>query len=376
MRKIVIDGANGYVASHFINELLIQNYEVVALVRDGRGNSSAERMEYALAEINNFKSINLKNLKVYSYSLLNEDFSISKEELGNIFNEKVDYFHFAACLKFSEKDRDEIFDTNVNGVENSIKTFLKYSLPESRFFFISTAYSCGKMPQLFEEKFYSNEDIAGFRNYYEQSKRFAENVVKKYIEKSNLNGYVIRLSQVTGDNKSGVTITDFGIFDFVKRVYNFSKRYPNETVRISVFPDSTQNLVSIDNIVTYFMRILILNELPSIIHFVGKKSIKNGQIIECICKLLPINIIQDTTLEKENMNAIEKIIAAGMSFTGGYTNTNFLFDTKNLDGIISSYENEVTVLSLYKMLEYFIAGLSTKKRSSIVISHSLNIVSI
>ena len=363
MKKVIINGANGYVASHFTKKLLSQNYEVIALVRDNKKASSTNRMIDTLSEIDDYNDANYSNLKVYSYSLLEENFSIPTEQLEEIYSGNPDFFHFAACLKFAAKDKDEIFETNVDGVENSIKVFLKYATPASRFFFVGTVYSCGNMAGLFEEKFYEDDDITAFRNYYEQSKRFAENIVKKHIEQNNLNGYIIRLSQVVGNNKSGVTITDYGVFDFVKRICGFCNKYPDETVRISIDPESTQNLISINNVVNCMMKVLTEHELPLIINFAGRNPIKNDNIIKHICKLLPIDIIQNKTLETANLNIKERIIAVGMTFTGGYTSTNILFDSKNIDAITGTSENEITEQSLYKMMEYFIDKLQNKKLS-------------
>ena len=360
MKKVIINGANGYVASHFVKKLLSQNYEVIALVRDNNRATSMDRMIEVLSEIDDYKGVNYSKLKVYSYSLLEENYSIPTEQLEEIYSGNPDFFHFAACLKYAAKDKGEIFETNNDGVENSIKTFLKYTRPASRFFFIGTVYSCGNMNGLFEEIFYDNEDITAFRNYYEQSKRFAENIVKKYIEQHNLNGYIIRLSQVVGNNKSGVTITNYGVFDFVKRINGFCNKYPNETVRISIDSESTQNLISINNVIDCLMKVLIEHELPLIIHFVGRNSIKNDNIIKHICKILPINIIQNKALETVNMNNKEKLIAIGMKFTSGYTSTNILFDSKNRDEITGICENEITEQSLYKMLEYYIGKLQKR----------------
>ena len=353
MRKVIINGANGYVASHFVNELHSQNHEVVALVRDSSKLSSAERMDISLAAINNGNK-NRTNLTVESYSLLDKNFSISEHKLKNIFNRPVDYFHFAACLKYNTRDKNEIFKTNVDGVENSIKTFLNFAKTGSRFFFISSVYSCGNFSELFEEKFYANEKIGGFRNYYEQSKRYAENVVKEYIEKHDLKAHVLRLSQVVGNNQSGVTLTNYGIFDFAKKIHILSNKYPHETVRIRVDPDSTQNLIPIDNTINYLMKISKLEEIPVIVNFIGKKSIKNDHIIKNISNLLPINLVQDKTINRESMNALERMVSAGMSFTGLYANTNLNFDSKNLDMYFSPNGNEVTEKSVQKMLEYFI----------------------
>ena len=233
----------------------------------------------------------------------------------------------------------------------------------SRFFFISTAYSCGTFSGLFEEKFYANEDISRFRNYYELSKRVAENIVKKHIDKNGLNGHIIRLSQVVGDNKTGVTKTDYGIFDFTKRIHSLAYKYPNKTVRVHANPDSTQNLIPIDTVIGYLMRTVAVNEIPVIMNFISKNPIKNIHIINSICKLLPINIIPTKNIDREDMDALERLISVGMSFTGGYNNTNILFDTKKLDKVIISDDNEVNEHTVYKMMEYFINKLSEKKRA-------------
>ncbi len=366
MKTIFINGANGYVASNFINKLLTQNYKVIALVRASSKYSSDERMREALSEINDGEYKNIKNLKVYSYSLLDDNFSIPQKHLEDIFEGDVDYFHFAASLKFDLKSKDEIFETNLKGVENSIKVFSKYASKSSRFFFIGTAYSCGKISGLFEEKFYADEDISSFRNYYELSKRVAENIVKKHIDKSGLNGHVIRLSQVVGNNKTGVTKTDYGIFDFAKRIHSLAYKYPNKTVRVHVNPDSTQNLIPIDTVVGYLTRTIEVNKVPVIMNFISKNPIKNIHIINSICKLLPIKIIPTKNIDREDMDALERLISVGMSFTGGYNNTNILFDTKQLDKVIISDDNEVNEHTIFKMLEYFIKKLSEKKKSNVL----------
>ncbi|RLD69733.1 MAG: Male sterility [Bacteroidetes bacterium] len=366
MKTIIINGANGYVASNFINKLLSKNYNVIALVRAKHKYSPYERMEGTLSEINDGRYVNIEKLKVYSYSLLDEDFSLPEKQLKDIFCGDVDYFHFAASLKYDLKSKDEIFRTNLGGVENSLNVFSKYANGSSRFFFISTAYSCGNISGLFEEKFYENEDISGFRNYYEQSKRFAENIVKKHIETNHLKGHVLRLSQVVGNNKTGVTKTDYGIFDFAKRIYILANRYPNKTVKVQVDPDSTQNLIAVDTIVGYLTRTVEVKKVPVIMNFIAKNSVKNIHIINGVNKLLPITIIPTQNINRTDMDALERVVAVGMSFTVGYIKTRLLFDTKNLDKVILSGRNEANKHTVFKMLKYFIDNLSEKKKSNVL----------
>jgi len=363
MKRIVINGANGFIASNFIFELLNQGYEVVALVRSESDLLSRQKMVNALMEIKGEGGFKDENLKVYNYSLLETGFFMTSNQLAEIFSRDVDYYHFAASLKFSEKTKDEIFLTNISGVENSIKVFLKNASINSRFFFISTAYSCGNAISIFEEKFYSNEDISNFRNYYEQSKRYAENVIKKYVQDKALNAYIIRPSQVVGNSITGVTKTDFGIFDFTKRICSLAYRYPNETCRIKTDPDATQNLIPIDTVVYYLMHTVTSAKLPRIMNFVAKHSIKNSDIIKSICEILPITIIPYKLLEERDMTIIERLVNIKMSFTGEYCETRIQFDTAGVDKLVSTNGNEITYESLQKMMNYFIGNFQKRVKS-------------
>ena len=366
MKTVVINGANGYVASSFIANLLKTGYKVVALVRPNHKHTPEERMNKVLTDINEGENINTKNLSVYAYSLIEKDFAMEEKFLKKVFGTSVDYFHFAASLKYDEKSVDEIFATNIEGVRNSIDLFLKYASKKSRFFYIGTAYSCGKYDAVFEEKFYKNEPISAFRNYYELSKRYAENIVKSSIEENNLNGHVIRLSQVVGNHKTGVTKTDYGIFDFSKRVYNLASRYPNEVVRVHVDPDSTQNLIPINTVVNCLTEIVKSGAVPKIINLVAKKSVRNEHIINTLNEVLPITLIPQKKLERNSMNSLERLISIGMSFTGSYTETNLKFDTAQRDKIIQpAGDGELNDENVFAMLKYFVESLSSGKRRTV-----------
>jgi nucleoside-diphosphate-sugar epimerase len=353
-RKVVINGANGYVASNFVVELLKQGYQVVALVRKKKNASANIRMREALIEMSDDDSVDVDQLKVYDYSLFKPNFNLSDSVLKEIFGGAVHYFHFAASLKFDFSSKDEIFGTNMQGLTHSVETFLKFSGPNSRFYFISTAYSCGRLNGVFREQFYDNEEIAAFRNYYEQSKRFAENRLKQYIEEQDLNCSILRISQIVGNRLTGVTKTDYGIFDFSKRIQRISKMSPNSTLRIQVDAKSTQNLLPIDTVVSYFISIIEAKEVPVIINIVSKEPFPNQYIIDILEDILPIKLVANIDLKPEEMNKIEKIMAVGMSFSGAYINIDPKFETKNLDAIVKHAQPEVTVEEVHKMIRYFL----------------------
>ena len=69
---------------------------------------------------------------------------------------------------------------------------------------------------------------------------------------------------------------------------------------------------------------------------------------------MPVEIVPQKDLNKDVLNRKERMIAAGMSFTGVYAKTQLQFDTTNLDKLIFSNGNEITRESLHRMIEYFL----------------------
>ena len=365
MKKIVIAGANSFVASHFVHELLVQGFDVVALVRGSGERTATERMNRALIDTQLEYPGHPENLTVLNYALLDQGFGLSNDDLERIFRDGVEYFHFAASLKFDYQSKEEIFETNVDGLHNALTIFDQYSKPDDRFFFISTAYSCGVFSGIFQEKFYPEDDISSFRNYYEQSKRIAENALKAYMEQNGTNAHVIRLSQVVGNSRTGVTITDYGIFDFARRIQALSREYPNQTIRIHVDPEANQNLIPIDTVAQDLMALLEVDSIPTILNFVANQPVENQKIIQNISDLLPVDLIPLKNISADEMNELEQMVLAGMSFTGNYIDTDLHFDTHHRDRVLPSYQREVSAESLNSMLTYYLHRAHEKHKMKV-----------
>jgi hypothetical protein len=155
----------------------------------------------------------------------------------------------------------------------------------------------------------------------------------------------------------------YGIFDLAKRLHKIASSHPDNSLRIKVDPNGTQNLIPIDKVVEALMNMLNTSELPRIINLTAKNGVKNETIAECINRHLPMKIILDNTLKKKSMNSLERMIALGMSFTGKYAEINLLFENKNLDKIMFSDNNEVTKVSLCKMMENYFSQLEGKSQN-------------
>jgi thioester reductase-like protein len=85
MKRVIVNGANGYVASNFINELLKHHYQVLALVRGNTKSSAEDRVIQALNVINDGNTPSLDNLMIVDYSLLDKNFGLSETRLQELF---------------------------------------------------------------------------------------------------------------------------------------------------------------------------------------------------------------------------------------------------------------------------------------------------
>jgi len=85
--------------------------------------------------------------------------NVTEDNLGLVANPHVDaVYHLAGLLDLSEKHRDDLWNVNVAGTQNVIKLMKLYEIPH--LYFCSTAYTQG-------------------RNYYEETKAAAENLVRE-----------------------------------------------------------------------------------------------------------------------------------------------------------------------------------------------------
>jgi dTDP-4-dehydrorhamnose reductase len=153
MQKILITGANGFVAYYLVKQLLESNHFIIAT---GKGNC---RLPFASSH--------------FIYETL--DFT-NDEEVSNIF-EKHQPSIVVHCGAMSKPDECELnkeaaFRTNVSGTINLLNAAEKW---KSFFIFLSTDFVFSG-----EEGMYKEDDERAPVNYYGQTKLLAEDEVQQY----------------------------------------------------------------------------------------------------------------------------------------------------------------------------------------------------
>jgi len=119
------------------------------------------------------------------------------QEVQKRLNESVDeLWHLAASTTFDDNKAEEIRRANVGGTENAISLARRFDRLD-RFYYMSTAYVCGKRTDIIDEDNIENSE--GFKNVYENTKWQCEGIVRT----SGLPFTIIRPSILIGDSRNG-----------------------------------------------------------------------------------------------------------------------------------------------------------------------------
>ena len=163
MKKVLVTGATGFLGKYLIEELLNNDYEVVA----------QGRKENVLSDIK--EKYNVKILKC------------SLDEIKNV-ELKVDYVIHAAALSTVWGKWEDFYNSNVIGTENVIDFCKKNNVKRLVYVSSPSIYSakCDRL-NIKEEDFDKNNQL----NFYIKSKILAENLINS-IEDDKLEKVIIR----------------------------------------------------------------------------------------------------------------------------------------------------------------------------------------
>jgi UDP-glucose 4-epimerase len=186
MSNILVTGGLGFIGSHTICELYINNFNVIVL--DNLVNSSVEQIELIEKIIYPNKIIFVKG-SINDYNLLDEIFTSY-----NI----VSVIHFAALKSVSESISDPLlyYNNNVGGTINLLTIMSKYNIHNLIFSSSATVYGNAMPP--FIETDTTGQNIT---NPYGKSKFIVEEMLK------DLNGWnicILRYFNPIGAHPSGL----------------------------------------------------------------------------------------------------------------------------------------------------------------------------
>lgn len=233
---IFITGFPGFIAGKLVKKLADEKTQFYLLVQSNFVEKAMAEVEKIAQEAN----VPLDNFALIKGDITQENLGIEKDDLDVVLEEITAVYHLAAIYDLEVK-KELAYLVNVEGTKN-VNNFVKKIKNLERYNYVSTCYVSGKrIGEIREDEL---EHQAGFRNFYEETKYWAEVEVEKLKEEIPLT--IFRPSVVCGDSQTGETAKYDGIYYVIK----YLQIFPSLLSLVNIGNDLVKlNLVPVDFVV-------------------------------------------------------------------------------------------------------------------------------
>lgn len=360
---VVVDGATGFVGSNFIHDQLRRGARVVALVR-AEPERALEAVHSAVSGRADEAGVPMENLEVVGFDLGSPRLGIADAVTERLLASDISYWHFAASLKFLPGSYDELMRVNVDGTQNTLEWF-RGATPGSRYYHVSTVAVSGLMKGTIRETWHPPAPPSEFHNYYEYSKRSAEEVLRSSIAAGEVRAAVVRLGVIVGDSRTGASNSRFGLYEFIDRLFRIAVRRPGSKLRIEGHPDAAHCLLPVDVCAAWLSDLQgsVVATDPPIVHVVDPHRVRVGQVLELLEQYLPVSLalIDAQDVADAPLTPLENLLRAGMAFTGKYLDEPVHFDMTNLGSAIGPRAPVLDDSTLDRLVRAFLDELERER---------------
>ncbi len=233
---IFVTGFPGFIAGRLVERISTPDTQFFLLVQKDFVPKAMKDIQ-SIAEK---KKTPLKNFALIEGDITEKNLGMSDADVEVVINETTDVFHLAAIYDL-EVEKELAYRVNVDGTKN-VNEIVKMMKNLHRYNYISTCYVAGKRDDRIFEPELKHEK--GFRNYYEETKHYAEISVEEL--KADIPLTIYRPSVVCGDSVTGETAKYDGIY----YVITFLMRFPEVFRLVNVGNrDVKLNLVPVDFVI-------------------------------------------------------------------------------------------------------------------------------
>lgn len=357
--NIILTGATGTLGSQILFSIIESRFETlekIFLIVRRKKLTCPETRIFNMLESNvvsgfireNKASINSK-IKVIPAEQLLEPGSFL------LANTKYHFIHSAGFVNLSvdPNSKEEIFKENLTLTELIFTAYKNYL---SKFIYISTAFSIGKLEGLLNDNYVETEQN-NYRNFYEASKHAAEKFLVKAGEAANIPIQILRPSVLGGNilDTPNFFISKYMVFYLFAKFFN--GRNSSDFVRIQANDDSKLNIIPTDYAAKVIAKVFDTNvEQLNIVHPKGT-NIFNG-----IAKILETVNFKNFKLTQELMDtasdfesSLEKFYyeTIGIHLTPYLTSKPYEWDTTLLQSILP--------IPQYNLEDYLVATVEFAK---------------
>ncbi len=313
--NLFLTGSTGFLGGRLIKNLLqYKQNEVYILVRNVE---KAERLR------DSFLEDEQKRIHIFQGDITLPNAGLTEDDQEWLTGKIDAVYHLAALVKFDQDLRDELFTANYEGTKHILK--LSTRLQVKKFYYVSTAYTVGKLPDGVEELYPTDGE---FHNPYEESKVKSEHLVASYRNQMDVS--IFRPAIIVGDSKTGEADSQFTLYGFMRALGVFKRKTErrggeDRTYRLVAAKNGTSNLVPVDYVADILSLAPDKAQPDTIYHITNSNPPENIALLKMLKE----------ALQFENLSVVEN--------TGEY----------ELD------EEEVKLNSLIEVFKVYLAGALT-----------------
>ncbi len=228
---VFMTGFPGFIAGRLIERLASPETQFLLLVQE----SFNEKAISEARKIAEKTGTPHKNYKIIRGDITEDNLGMSAADLEVVLRDTTDVFHLAAAYDLAV-EKDVAYKVNVEGTIN-VNEIVRRVQNLRRYNYVSTCYVAGyRKGTIYENEL---EHDKGFRNFYEETKYYAEIEVEKL--KGSLPVTIFRPAVVCGDSQTGETAKYDGIYYVIKFLLRFPEVFRlvnvgNEDVRLNLVP--------------------------------------------------------------------------------------------------------------------------------------------
>jgi nucleoside-diphosphate-sugar epimerase len=333
MKTVYLTGGTGFLGSHFIgNHLSTGEYDVHCFVRGGSDRACMRRLKQTVLAANTSypgkRVLNLDGMTAVPSDITLPRLGLSEEwmDTARKLPAGSTFFHFASSLSFEEKNKDLIYDHNINGLRNAVEVASEVRCES--FFYISTAYTVGVHEGHVAEQLHRP---AAFNNYYEETKCAAEHLITELCGAKGLRLVIVRPSVVIGPSESCKTGGGkTGLYGLIREMQRLKRLLEHIPVVADGNMDAGVNLIPVDYVCHDIFRLF---EDPGVQtgphHATAHNNVKIAVLVELIKRHMGLPNVTVERLGRfngERASAIERLLARTTAFYNSITCTTKHFE--------------------------------------------------
>lgn len=335
MKTVYMTGGTGFLGSHFIrNYLSTREYDVQCFVRGSSDEACTQRVRQAVLAVNRSypgrAALNLDGVTAIRSDITLPYLGLSEEWLDPARRRPPGstFFHFASSLNFEEKNKDVIYDHNINGLTHAVD--VASALQCGAFFYISTAYTVGIHEGHVTEQLHRP---AAFNNYYEETKCAAEHLITALCEANGIRLIIVRPSVVIGPSKSCKTGgCKTGLYGLIREMLRLRRHLKQAHTPVAAYanPDAGVNIIPVDYVCHDIFRLFQDPHVHyGVHHATADNNVNIAALVELIARHLEIHNVTLQRIERfdsKRASTIEKLLARTTAYYNSITCTTKQFE--------------------------------------------------